>query len=74
MYQVFWETEFNRQFQAVLQAEGIDPSDQTAVNHLRSQLGIKPGSGCVLMVEVEENWKEKLIQLLQKGLPVCQNG
>ncbi len=74
MYQVFWETEFNKQFQAVLQAEGIDPSDQTVVNHLRSQLGIEQGSGCVLMVEVEENWKERLIQLLQKGLPDHQNG
>lgn len=68
MYQVFWETEFNKQFEEILRAHGIDPSDLTRVNQLRNQLDIKKGSGCILMIEVEENWKEQLTQLLQTGL------
>ncbi|MDZ7264371.1 MAG: hypothetical protein ONB16_07290 [candidate division KSB1 bacterium] len=69
---MFWETEFKKQFEEILHANGIDPSDEAAANHFRSQLDIKKGPGCVLMIEVEENWKEQLTQLLQTGL-VRQN-
>jgi hypothetical protein len=66
MHQVMWETVFNQQFEQLLNNYGIDRSDLQRIADLRNQIEIKQGSGCVLMVEVEEGWQEKLIQLLEK--------
>jgi hypothetical protein len=66
MQQVMWETVFNEQFVEILENHGIDRSDFTKINSLKKQLNISRRSSCQLMIEVEENWKEKLTRLLKK--------
>ncbi len=67
MQQVLWETVFEKQFNEILNKYGIDKSDQETVNFLRQQINITTSVGCVLMIEVAEDWKEKLIQILETG-------
>jgi hypothetical protein len=65
MQQIIWETVFNRQFEQVLDAVGIDRSDLAKVDSLKKQLNITRRSSCQLIVEVDENWKDKLLQILK---------
>ena len=67
MQQVLWETVFEKQFNEILNKYGIDKSDHNTVNSLRQQINITKSAGCVLMIEVAEDWKEKLIQIIEKG-------
>lgn len=67
MQQVLWETVFEKQFNEILNKYGIDKSDHNKVNFLRQQINISKSAGCVLMVEVTEDWKEKLIQIIKQG-------
>ena len=66
MQQVMWETVFNKQFEEFLEKYGIDISDHIRMNSLKQHLNITRKSSCKLMVEVEENWQEKLTQLLKE--------
>ncbi len=66
MQQVMWETVFNKQFEQILENHGIDSSDLARINSLKERLNIVKRSNCQLMVEVEENWKEKLAQVLKE--------
>ena len=66
MQQVMWETVFNAQFEEILENHGIDSSNLTRINYLKEHLNIARRSSCQLMVEVDENWKEKLARLLKE--------
>lgn len=65
MQQVIWETVFNKQFENILDAHGIDKSDIAKIDSLKKQLNLTRRSSCQLMVEVDENWKDRLIQILK---------
>ena len=67
MQQVLWETVFEKQFNEILNKYGIDGTDRQVVNFLRQQINITKSAGCALMIEVAEDWKEKLIQIIEKG-------
>jgi hypothetical protein len=67
MQQVLWETVFEKQFNEILTKYGIGKSDHDRVNFLRQQINITKSAGCVLMMEVAEDWKEKLIQIIETG-------
>lgn len=67
MQQVLWETVFEKQFNEILNKYGIDRSDRERVEFLRQQINITKPAGCVLMIEVAEDWKEKLIQIIETG-------
>jgi hypothetical protein len=67
MQLVLWETVFEKQFNVILNNYGIDKSDHNRVNSLRQQINIRKSAGCVLMIEVTEDWKEKLIQIIEQG-------
>lgn len=67
MQQVLWETVFEKQFNEILDKYGINRSDQQTVDFLRHEINITKPAGCVLMIEVAEDWKEKLIQIIEKG-------
>ena len=66
MQQVIWETVFNEQFEEFLENHGIDSSDLSRINSLKEHLNIARRSSCQLMIEVDENWKEKLARLLKE--------
>lgn len=67
MQQVMWEKVFNEQFEQFLQNHGIDSSDSTRINSLKKHLNITRRASCQIMVEVEENWKEKLARILKEN-------
>lgn len=66
MQQIMWETILNQQFERFLESHGIDKSDNEKVDFLKKQLNITRRSSCSLLVEVDENWEERLIQLIKK--------
>jgi hypothetical protein len=66
MQQVLWETVFEKQFNEILNKYGIDKSDHDTVNFLRQQINITKSAGCVLMIEVAEDWKERLIRIIEQ--------
>jgi hypothetical protein len=65
MHQVMWETVFNKQFEELIESYGLDKSDRERIESLRQNLNFSSRSSCKLMIEVEEDWKEKLIQILE---------
>lgn len=67
MQQVVWETVFEKQFNEILNKYGIDTSDREKVNFLKQQINITKSPGCVLMIEVAEDWKERLIQIIEQS-------
>jgi len=66
MNQVMWETVFNKQFEEFLENQGIDSADRSRIDSLKKHLNIVKRSSCQLMVEVDENWKENLAQVLKE--------
>ena len=66
MQQVMWETVFNKQFEEILETHGIDRSDAIKIDSLKGQINISRRSSCKLMIEVEDNWKQKLARLLKE--------
>lgn len=66
MQQVMWETVFNEQFEEFLETHGIDRSDAIKIDSLKGQINISRRSSCKLMIEVEDNWKQKLARILKE--------
>ena len=66
MQQVMWETVFNAQFEEILENHGLDRSDAIKIDSLKGQINISRRSSCKLMIEVEDNWKQKLARILKE--------
>lgn len=72
MQKIMWETVFTKQLEDILDSHGIDKTDIAKIDSLKKRLNITRRSSCQLMVEVAENWKDKLVQLLEKENYVCK--
>lgn len=64
MQQILWEKVFNEQFEKILDSHGIDKSDER-ISALKSKLSFNYRKSCRLMIEVDEDWKEKLTKILE---------
>lgn len=65
MEQIMWETVFEKELQNILESYGIDKEDTQQVDLLKEQLNISRRSSCKLLIEVDENWKERIVQIIK---------
>jgi hypothetical protein len=72
MLQIMWETVFDKQFENILDSFGIDKTNTTKIDALKKQLIITRRTSCQLMVEVDEDWKDKLIRILENENSCCR--
>ena len=65
MQQIMWETTFNKQFEELLDSYGIDKTNVPKVIALKNKLNITRRVSCQLIVEIDEEWKDRLKKILE---------
>lgn len=72
MQQIFWETDFNRELEQILASHGVDPHDSEIRAKLYELLNLTRRASCQLMVEIDEQWKQKVNQFLEERSRCCK--
>ena len=72
MQQIMWETTFNKQFEELLDSYGIDKTNVPKVIALKNKLNITRRASCQLIVEIDEQWKDRLKKILENEDLCCK--
>jgi hypothetical protein len=72
MQQIMWETTFNKQFEELLDSYGIDKTNVPKIIALKNKLNITRRASCQLIVEIDEEWKDRLKKILENEELCCK--
>lgn len=62
---VLWETEFRKQLADLLKEHGIELSADENMDEIYNEIGYQESARCKLLVEVDDHWENKVINVLK---------